>query len=874
MHVTERGAACLEFGRFRLFTRQRELRIGDATVPLGSRAFDVLLILVEAEGDLVTKEELLARVWPGAVVEESNIQVQVSALRKALGDDRNLILTVPLRAIASRAKCVRSTATAVRCGGGSRAPDRAAGCDQSAGAGVGFHRARDRARELRELLRHNRLVTLVGTGGIGKTRLGLEAARATLEEFPDGVWLAELAPLTEPDLVASAVNTALGLQSGAGRWTSERLAAALRGRRLLLVLDNCEHLIGAAAREAETLLRAVPGACILATSQEPLGLDGECTYRLRPLEFPAEETAELAAALRHDAVRLFVARARAADPHFNLSERNAATVATICRRLDGIPLAIELAAARAAALGIEGLARRLDLRFHVLTGGRRTALPRHQTLRATLDWSHRLLAEPDRIVLRRLAVFAGSFSLEAAASVVADPALAEWEVIGRIAELVDKSLVVADAAGPVRRYRLLETTHAYAMEKLADSGEFGSLARLHALHFRDHVRSALALWEETPSVQWLEAQAPEIDNIRIALDWTFGADGDTALGIELAAASYVLWYLLSLMQEGRARLERATAAFDPATPQKVEAQLWYGYGFLSTGEPRGRAVPALRRAVSLYRESGEPLDLGRVLSFYGLNLARAGQLTEGLAALEEARRQLSAAAHPKSLALCLTNLAIARTVAGEFKVARALLDEALAVGRTLQGGLLGLACAHLQGRGRIRRGTSGGGDHAGARGRGARPRRAAHGHARTRALQSRRLPHCHRRPRGGRSGTARGAAAGAGERARCGAARRRPAAPRRHRRPGKSPRARRAAHRLRARLLLRGVRGTQSGQAANPGAHRREPAPRHARGTPDGTHGDGRRVDGGRGDVHCARRREAHQAHHNLRSGSKPIAAI
>ena len=486
-------------------------------------------------------------------------------------------------------------------------------------------------RELRELMLHNRLVTVVGTGGIGKTRLGLEAARAALEEFPDGVWLAELAPLTDPDLVASAMNTALGLQSGAGRWTAERLAAALRGRQLLLVLDNCEHLIGAAAREAETLLRAVPGARILATSQEPLGLDGECTYRLSTLEFPAEENAELAAA-------------------------------------------------RAAALGIEGLSRRLDLRFHVLTGGRRTALPRHQTLRATLDWSHRLLSEPDRIVLRRLAVFAGSFTLEAAASVVADPGLAEWEVVGRIAELVDKSLVIAEGAGPMRRFRLLETTHAYAMEKLADSGEFGSLARLHASHFRDHLRNALRVWEETPSVQWLEAQAPEIGNVRVALDWAFGTDGDPALGIELAAASYVLWYLLSLMQEGRARLERATRALSAATPKKVEAQLWYGYGFLSTGQPRGRAVPALRRAVALDRECGEPLDLGRALSFYGLNLARSGQLAQGLAALEEARRQLSAAAHPKSLALCLTNLAIARTVAGEFEIARTTLDEALAVG--------------------------------------------------------------------------------------------------------------------------------------------------------------------------------------------------
>ncbi|MDE2451392.1 MAG: winged helix-turn-helix domain-containing protein [Gammaproteobacteria bacterium] len=678
MHGTARGAVCLEFGRFRLFTRQRELRLGDVTIALGSRAFDVLLILVEAEGELVTKEELLTRVWPGTVVEESNIQVQVSALRKALGEERNLILTVPLRGYRFTGE-VRVLDADGRGLVADREPQVPLQIPTNLPAPVSDFIGREtELRELRELLRHNRLVTLVGTGGIGKTRLGLEAARATLEEFPDGVWLAELAPLTDPDLVASAINTALGLQSGAA-WTSERLAAALRGRRLLLVIDNCEHVIGAAARAAEALLRAVPGACILATSQEPLGLDGECTYRLSPLEFPAEETAELAAALRHDAVRLFAARARAADPHFNLSERNAATVATICRRLDGIPLAIELAAARAAALGIEGLARRLDLRFHVLTGGRRTALPRHQTLRATLDWSHRLLAEPDRIVLRRLAVFAGSFSLEAAASVVADPALAEWEVIGRIAELVDKSLVVADAVGPARRYRLLESTHAYAMEKLADSGEFGSLARLHASYFRDQVCSALAAWEETPSVQWLEAQAPEIDNIRVALDWAFGADGDPAIGIELAAASYPLWYLLSLMQEGRARLERALGALGP-TPLPVEARLRYGYGFLSTGDPRGRALPALRRAVSLYRESGEPLDLGRALSFCGLNLARTGRVAEGLAALEEARGQLSPASHPKSLALCLTNLAIARTVAGEFEVARALLDQSLAVG--------------------------------------------------------------------------------------------------------------------------------------------------------------------------------------------------
>jgi predicted ATPase/DNA-binding winged helix-turn-helix (wHTH) protein len=677
MHGIARGATCLEFGRFRLLTRQRELRIGDKPVALGSRAFDVLLVLIEAGGDLVSKEELLARAWPGIVVEESNIQVQISALRKALGKERHLILTVPLRGyrFTGEVRVVHESGAAAREGEG-RAPPT-----NLPAALADFIGREAELATVRELLRQNRLVTLVGTGGIGKTRLALEAARGACGEFPDGVWLAELAPLTDPELVPSAMHAALGLQSGAGRWTRERLAAALRERRLLLVLDNCEHLIGAAAREAETLLAAAPQVRMLATSQEPLGIEGECTLRLRPLEFPAEHVTELASAERHDAVRLFVARARAAHPQFALNERNAPTVAMICRRLDGIPLAIELAAARSAALGIEGLAQRLDLRFHVLTGGRRTALPRHQTLRATLDWSHRLLAEPDRIVLRRLAVFAGSFTLEAAGRVVADAGLPEWEVVGRIAELVDKSLVVADSAGRERRYRLLETTHAYAMEKLADSGEFGPLARLHARYFRDILHQGLAVWEHTPSDEWQDQLGPEIDNVRVALDWAFGADGDPATGVELAACSYLLWYLLSLMPEGRARLERATAALGPEMPKGLEARLWYGYGFLSTGEPRGRAVPALRRAVALLRAAGEPLDLARALAFYGLNLARTGALAEGLAALEEGRALLSPGAQPKSYALCLTNLAIARTVAGEYEEACARLNEALAVGR-------------------------------------------------------------------------------------------------------------------------------------------------------------------------------------------------
>jgi tetratricopeptide (TPR) repeat protein len=317
----------------------------------------------------------------------------------------------------------------------------------------------------------------------------------------------------------------------------------------------------------------------------------------------------------------------------------------------------------------------------VLTGGRRTALPRHQTLRATFDWSHNLLADSDRVVLRRLAVFAGSFTLEAATCVVADAALESWQVIERVAELVARSLVVADSSGTARRYRLLETMRAYALEKLADSGELPAIAQRHTSYFRDHLRAGILAWEQTPSVRWLETYAPEIDNVRVALDWAFSLGGDAPLGVELAAASRILWYLMSLVDEGRDRLESAIARLPPGTSKPVEAELWYGYGFLSTGEPRGRALPALKRALALCREIGEPLLLGRVLGLYGLTLARAGGVADGAAALEEARALLAASEGAKSYARCLTNLAIARLIAGRNDEARQLLDEALTLGR-------------------------------------------------------------------------------------------------------------------------------------------------------------------------------------------------
>jgi predicted ATPase len=324
-------------------------------------------------------------------------------------------------------------------------------------------------RDVVDLVTSHRLVTLTGAGGIGKTRLSLEVARQLLPRFADGVGLAELGPLTDPQLVPVTVATALRLKSLGGNVSIEAVATAVGGRRVLVVLDNCEHLIDAAARMAEALLRANPVVCVLATSREPLRAAAEYVYRVPPLDVPVEDNLDADDVLRHGAVKLFVSRANAAEPRCVPDRRLASATAAICRRLDGIPLAIELAA-RIAAFGVEGVASRLDDRFRLLTGGSRTALPRQQTLRATLDWSYDLLSEPERVVLRRFAVFVGSFTLDAAAAITAGSEVAGAEVAECVAKLVAKSLVSADVSGAVTSYRLLQTTRAYAVEKLVETG--------------------------------------------------------------------------------------------------------------------------------------------------------------------------------------------------------------------------------------------------------------------------------------------------------------------------------------------------------------------------------------------------------------------
>jgi predicted ATPase/DNA-binding winged helix-turn-helix (wHTH) protein len=603
---TEGGTTIIQFGRCQLFTNRRELFVEGMPVPLGNRAFDVLQMLVASGGNLVTKDEILGRVWAGIVVEENTLQVQITRVRRALGKDRGFLRTVSRRGYRFVAEVTRADE---ECQGSARAPTTtetlAHERDKRTNLPALPSPLLDRQAELSEVLRlvtAHRLVTLTGAGGIGKTRLALEAARHLQSELSDGAWLVELGPLTDPDLVSVTIATALRLTLPAGA-SPDDVAHLLSTKQLLIVLDNCEQVIEAAASAAERLVRRTAAVCVLATSREPLRAEGEQVYRVPSLHVPPKHTEDRDQVLRHGAVQLFVARARAAEPQFSTDGHVAAAIAEICRRLDGIPLAIEFAAARAATLGVENVAARLDDLFRLLTGGRRTALPRHRTLRATLDWSYELLSEAERAVLRRVAVLPGSFMLEAACAVAADGVIAASDVTDSISNLVSKSMIAGTLSGALVRYRLLETTRAYALEKLSGSDEFDPTARRHAEYYRAVFERAASEWEMHSTDEWLAAYAGCIDNLRAALDWAWTPRGDAAIGVALTAAALPLWIQLSLWDECRARVDRALADLDRASSRgtRDEMQLWAAraWSLFNSKGPAPETVAAWTNALQM-----------------------------------------------------------------------------------------------------------------------------------------------------------------------------------------------------------------------------------------------------------------------------------
>jgi len=543
--------------------RRRELRADGAVILLGRRAFDILEVLVKAGGQLVTKNELLAHVWAGVAVEENTLQVHISALRRALGTQRRLLITSSGRGYRllgdwslqqpSLTPAIDPPARATR------SSSRKSNLPLSVSELIGRGEVLDRVAELAEV---HRIVTLTGPGGIGKTRLAIETARRLMPLVQGDIHLIELASLSDPNLVPTAVASVLGLEFGETGISHEAVAQAIGDQHILLVLDNCEHLIGAAATLAETILARCRMASVLATSVEPLRIDGEYIFRVPPLDTQASLSANPADLATLSAVQLFIARARALRADFDPEVGALQTIATICRHLDGLPLAIEFAAANSATLGVDVILSRLDDRFGLLTGGRRTAQPRHRSLRAVLDWSYDLLSAEEKRLLRVASIFPGGFTLEAARSVAGAGVIPDQTIEG-IASLVGKSLLVLDDSAVPVRWRMLDTTRAYAFEKLVASGEANVALRLHA-EFLCVLFPQVTLASQTRAQREnMQVHAREIDNVRAALDWAFSPAGDAELGVRLTAAFVPVWLNLSLLAECNAAVEHALERLPP-----------------------------------------------------------------------------------------------------------------------------------------------------------------------------------------------------------------------------------------------------------------------------------------------------------------------
>jgi predicted ATPase len=567
-----------------------------------------LIALVERAGELVTKDELVARVWPDTFVEEGNLRVHVAALRRALGDGHTgarYVANVPGRGyrfvapVAHADELSSEEAPALRSEVRSNVP-------------ASFTRmiGRDYTVDLvLAELPKRRFLTLAGAGGIGKTTVALAVAHRLASSYRDGVHFVDLAPITDGRLVASALASAFGVAIRS-ETPLPNLTSFLEHKQVLIVLDSCEHVIDAAAGLAEHIFKKAAGVHILTTSREPLRAEGERVVRLTPLDVPEAPAGLTAAeALSFSGVQLFVERAAASLDSFELNDSNAPLVVDICRRLDGIALAIEMAAGRLGTFTLAEVGSLLDDRFRLLTRGRRTALPRHQTLRATLDWSHALLPEFERLILRRIGIFAGWFTAQAARAALSDQNVSLIDVSGGLADLIAKSLAIADVDGPITFYRLLDTTRAYALEKLREAGEMEGALRRHADYYCDLFERAEAEWETRPTAEWLAEYRHQLENLRAALDWAFSANGDADIGVRLTVAATPLWLELSLMEECRARMEQALSALekggsrDERRRMQVYAALAWTQMYTTGSSPRTGAEWA--RALELAERLGE-----------------------------------------------------------------------------------------------------------------------------------------------------------------------------------------------------------------------------------------------------------------------------
>jgi len=672
----------VSFGPFTLVPSERRLTRDGAPVELGSRALDALIALVSHPNEVVSKTDLLALVWPDATVEEASLRFHIASLRKALGDGRDGARYITT--LAGRGYCFVAPV--------SRSIDRS---NEHAGiaARIPFanlpsllHHIVGRADDvltISDRLSSTRFVTIVGAGGVGKTTVAVAVGHDLMEAYAGAVLFVDLGMLSDPKLVATAMASMLGLSVQSDD-PAPSLIAYLRDKRILLILDTCEHLIEAVASLASRIFTAAPQVHILATSRETLQVEAEHVYRLAPLASPPDDPSLTAAtAQTFSAVQLFMERATAGGARLDFSDAEAAIVAAICRKLDGVPLAIELAARRVEAFGLQQTAALLDQRMAMLWAGLRTAPPRQKTLRATLDWSYELLSEVERLVLRRLAVFVGHFPIDAALAVVTSSTVDHAFVFGAIDSLVAKSMVATQPVGAMMRYRLLDTTRAYALDICLDEVELADLAVRHANYYRQWSEQAGTEWPTLSDAEERALHFADLNNVRAALEWCFGANGNVKTGVRLACAAAPVFLAMSLLPECHRWSERALSALDDGAcgvldEMHLQAALGVSLMFMRGGLDAARV--ALDRSFAIAEERGDALDQARLLGQLQMFHLRTGNFK---AALQCARRCSNIAGTTEdsgAVALAHSILGISLHLSGELDSARQELEAALGHG--------------------------------------------------------------------------------------------------------------------------------------------------------------------------------------------------
>lgn len=672
-HPAQQMQRSYSFGPFMLFPERQLLVEGEEPVRIGGRALDLLTVLVERPGEVVGKRELLSRVWPGISVDEANLKVNMAVIRRALGENANppnYIATVVGRGYRFIAPVSSN---------GFNAPPvtqaHEAVVERSHNLPIGTTRIVGRAESISSILREletSRLVTIVGMGGVGKTTVSLAVAERAIGRFEHGVWLVDLSTLTDPSLVPDAIAIAIGLTSHSANMIAA-LCTYLQDREMLLVMDNCEQLIDAVAACVQRILASARNVKILTTSREPLCIKGERVRRLSGLGVPPASPVMTAEdALAFPSVQLFVDRASDRNASFTLRDADAPTIGEICRRLDGVALAIELAATRIDAFAIPELLDRLDDRFRLLQG-HRAGPERHRTLSAALDWSYELLTDGERTVMCRLSVFAGTFSLVAACAVAGDDAIDEGQVVDDLGNLVAKSLVNVEALDVDVNYRMLDTTRAYAYAKLAASGEFERIRRRHAEYALQLAELARADGALLSSNDWLEKYRSRIDDIRSAQAFSFSGRGDPSLGVKLTVAAIAYWERLSLLEECRIAVERALAdEFSAFRTERDNLVLLLSQGAtkLFTRGPMPEVKVIFTKALEIAEAMGDAdlqIECLRGLSQYDLwagdsraSLATAAKVRELASARAERRVNTSADGQTGSALHYLGDLSSAR----------------------------------------------------------------------------------------------------------------------------------------------------------------------------------------------------------------------